>query len=1364
MARLFAAEKVTLRNLVPQVVDQRAARKLQAIFRKAQSNLDEKGLHTMFLAFGMASWPVKQQANSRRFGEKSDARSPKEFQGAGPMDEGGPPEIAQRAFDFAREVSAHGESVEADGGEADTEAVVPGEDKKLADPKRPPRSPIVLLPVTCSVRGGDFEAATIESVGPPQINMVLAHVLRESFDGLDLNEEDVLEAGRLNDDAFSPFRVLERMRELTAECDGLEVMDQAFLGNFSFQKLAMVHDLKTQVPNLLAHDMIAALAGDIAARAALGGRHVSVEPSALDKVAAENEFIVLDADSSQQVVIHSVAGDVDGVIQGPPGCGKSQTIANIISTLVAQGKRVLFVAEKRAALEAVYKRLEQTGLSHIALDLHGAGISQKAVMGKVSSTLQKIRNAVDPDYHGLHAKFEDRRKRVIHHVQSLHQPLRASGLSPYEMQVGLIDTMHSAPSRTRWRGTDLENLTKTAVANVEDLLREARGLASLVDRTDPSPWTHSSLADGQHVQLALDAALRLSSQRLPHFRDRLMHLVSTTGLPTPNTLGDAEQTMNLIADTNKFLESWKLDMFACAGEAMKALAPAERGEVATLWATLTDRRFRSARRQVAALSRTNKLDPASLLGAAAKAEAIADRWQQLCGPTCVPVEAPVVQEAMAALQEVATDLFVLTQAVPGIGNLSVDQLVQVSSMLAADDIAAHQIPAVRQIESQIEQLGAAAILAEIRTDKVHPDKWVTLFKHAYYASCYDAARAASPALGAFRGESHDQFAREFRSLDQDRLKLAASRVSRKHAERAIEAMNTHKEQMLLVRAEAEKRARHMPLRKLISKAPDVLIATCPCWMSSPLNVSQLIPGDRQYFDVVVFDEASQVLPEDAVCAVLRGRRLVVAGDQHQLPPTTFFADGGVDGEDESAISGFDSLLNQLGSFVDHWPLEWHYRSRDERLIAFSNRHVYGDSLTTFPGVGDVNSVSHVFVEAPSQDGDEQSNSAEVQRVVEIVFEHATKQLAKDEAEWESLGVITMGIKHSDRVQAALDQARKGRHDLDRYFDSKLGEAFFVKNIERVQGDERDHILISLGYSRGRQGKFNHGLLGPINGAGGYRRLNVAVSRARRSMTLVSSITYRDVRIIDPAPSPGHKDYGVHLFRLLLEYAESGGSILGDTGGSGHQMNAFEADVFNALSSRGVPLIPQYGASGYRLDFAAKHPERAGELVLAIECDGASYHSAPTARDRDRLRQQQLTSIGWRFHRIWSTDWFQRREQQIESAVRAWEEAVHIADDAFARRTQLSTRPGDLFHDGDEHQLSADEPLTEPSAQVRTEPCPHISSEAELVDIVRWIQSDGLLRTDEEIVRDVLPRIGYQRKGPRIEKLILEAIRKAKSGA
>src|SRR4051794_19006426 len=434
---------------------------------------------------------------------------------------------------------------------------------------------------------------------------------------------------------------------------------------------------------------------------------------------------------------------------------------------------------------------------------------------------------------------------------------------------------------------------------------------------------------------------------------------------------------------------------------------------------------------------------------------------------------------------------------------------------------------------------------------------------------------------------------------------------------------------------------------------------------SPLVVSQVLPNDRPYFDVVIFDEASQVRPAEAIPAIARGRRLVVAGDDKQLPPTDFFSGPviGTDGDDDGLSlaatgSNFESVLDVLEFLVEPRMLEWHYRSADERLIAFSNAHLYGKALLTFPGVSGPDCLRHVHVPwTPGQADGEESSNAEVLKVVELVLEHAQQRPE------QSLGVIAMGIKHAERIDGALRNALQDRSDLDEFFDESHPERFFIKNLERVQGDERDAIILTVGYGKGADGQMVY-RFGPLNAEGGERRLNVAVTRARRRMIAVSSFSATDM-------DPERTKRGGDLLRLYLAYAETRGEKLDRQSAEAPELNAFELDIRDALERAGVPLICQHGVGRYRLDFAAKHPVQPGRLVLAIEADGASYHSAETARDRDRLRQEQLERLGWRFHRIWSQDWFTHREREVEKAVAAYQAAVTASDHPTAAATMAT---------------------------------------------------------------------------------------------
>ena len=604
--------------------------------------------------------------------------------------------------------------------------------------------------------------------------------------------------------------------------------------------------------------------------------------------------------------------------------------------------------------------------------------------------------------------------------------------------------------------------------------------------------------------------------------------------------------------------------------------------------------------------------------------------------------------------------------------LSFDELVATIEPFALDQTTPYRLLKLNEIETKLNAVGAQRLVNDIRNRNPAPEYWPGCFDYAWMNSAIDELAIHDSDVKGFVGNTHNGYVEDFKRLDGERLKIAVERVRRAHAICAIKAMNEHPAQEALIKAEAAKVRRHKPLRFLFSEAWEVLTAVCPCWMASPLSVSQLISRGAR-FDYVIFDEASQVLPEDAVPSIMRAKQIVVAGDNQQLPPTGFFASGLADDDEaESAAAGFESLLDMVLPFAKSFHLNWHYRSRDEALIAFSNHHIYKDRLVTFPGPGGQVAVFHVLVNhVPDADGQEESSAEEVKQVVKLVIQHARENPER------TLGVIAMGIKHAMRLQGALDRALKDHPELAEFFDPDRPERFFIKNLERVQGDERDSIIISVGYGKNRAGDLPlH--FGPILSAGGRRRLNVAITRAREKMTVVSSFSHLDIDA-----TKVREGTGLEFLKNFLQYAASDGKLITQNEITGETMNEFETDIYTALEARGMKLVPQVGCSQFRIDFGVCHPGEPGRFVLAIECDGATYHSSATARDRDRLRQQMLENLGWTFHRIWSTDWFFRRSEEIERAWNAYQMAIRNADE-YGTPPQSSSPAGEeevLYDDG-----------------------------------------------------------------------------------
>ncbi|WGD39489.1 DUF3320 domain-containing protein [Streptomyces cathayae] len=509
--------------------------------------------------------------------------------------------------------------------------------------------------------------------------------------------------------------------------------------------------------------------------------------------------------------------------------------------------------------------------------------------------------------------------------------------------------------------------------------------------------------------------------------------------------------------------------------------------------------------------------------------------------------------------------------------------------------------------------------------------------------------AADHRLSTARATDRDQLVERYRRLDRGLVQAAhATVIDVCNARRPRRATTG---QAAILSRQAKLQRRHMPVRRLLDETRDIVQRLKPCFMMSPLTVSQYLPSDF-HFDVVIFDEASQVLPQDAVNAVYRGDALIVAGDPRQLPPTSFFSAGGDSDDDdewdEEVPDSFESILDacKASGVLRELSLRWHYRSRHENLIAFSNHEFYDNSMVVFPGaVTDGHDVGVAFYKADGvyDRSNKRDNVREAELVAERVIHHFSTRPHLN------LGVVTLSKAQADAVEDAVAEARKARPDLDGYFtEDRLG-GFFVKNLETVQGDERDVIILSVGYGPDAQGKLRSSF-GPINREGGWRRLNVAVTRARHRVEVVASFHGADL--------PDSTNKSVQHLKRYLQYAAQGPAILATTAPDADAApeSPFEEDVLDTLRGWGYDVQPQVGVAGFRIDMAVRHPGAPGSYALGIECDGAMYHSSRTARDRDRLREEILRGLGWNLHRIWGTDWYRNRKD----AQRRLREAVEVA--------------------------------------------------------------------------------------------------------
>ena len=1166
----------------------------------------------------------------------------------------------------------------------------------------PPNAPVVLLPLRVEATGAAARDFTIAVEGDAHLNPVLSHILRADHDiETEDDEADIAEDPPSSYKGF--MALLDRLRGSWKALPELEIEPRVVTAIFSYSTMPLVSDLEQNGELFATNEIVAAIAGDSGAREALASRICDPDPNQPDVDLPAQEFLVLDADSSQHMAINRVLGGESLVIQGPPGTGKSQTIANLITALIASGKRVLFVAEKRAAIEAVTKRLDQVGLSELVMDMHGGVASRRDFARTLNESLEHIATIAVQDHSSLHGRLRERRDSLNGNDAALHDVRAPWGLSVFNMRERLLLIPTDARTEMRLSTDAAQSFDAEGFESLAGEIKEWTDLDSHLLAENHPEWSRSSITSADSARRAYDLVGDIGSNKLPAARDALFRVLEDLQLTKPQTVAEWERTVRfLTVASGSWFTRKKAELFS--------------------------REYRETKEALRAPDRLSLR---------------ADRLSHMEQVIEALVKRLVSLEGVAGLE--------------CLDEVPFGELAAALERMASGRTTAANLPRIRELEASFERAGVRSLIDQVGKD-ISPEYAVPAVESAWLGKVLEDLDFEDRRIASFDGRAHSRHRDEYAELDRRHLESTPLRVRRLAAEAIIETMNAHPEETTLIKREAAKRRRHLSVRQLFAQAPHVLSTLRPCWTMSPILASEMIPAERRLFDVVVFDEASQIPPAEAIGSLARAPQAVVAGDSRQLPPTAFFGQSTDDGDDDdvdshlSLTEDIESLLDVSGVLLRDKMLQWHYRSRDDRLIAFSNAHIYGGSLTAFPGAIVDPPVTHCLIPFRSIPGvtGTRSNPDEVQRVVELILEHAR------ETPDESLGVIAFGQHHANNIDNALMRRLSEVNDssLDVFFSESNEERFFVKNIERVQGDERDAIILSVGYHKDANGNLPY-RFGPILQEGGERRLNVAVTRARSRLTLVSSFSHRDM---DPGRSTAR---GVVLLRQYLEYAASGGQDLGSKI-SEVPLNPFELSILDGLEKRGIPVTPQYGVSGYRIDFACAHSEEPGRMVLAIEADGASYHSAPTARDRDRLRQQALESKGWRFHRIWSTDWFRNRDAELDKAVEAWKRAVETSDSDEVPRTVEPARRAT----SDMETQSNGPPQRGPRPRIPrrgTGRYKNISdySHSQLVSLVHWTESDTLLRTDDDIMREMISELGFGRTGSRIRQAIESAIRSAR---
>ena len=1184
------------------------------------------------------------------------------------------------------------------------------------------RAPLFVTPASLEplgARGG--YSASVNVVEGTRVNQSLETFMNVMFK-LDLAEElqggaSSREGGYISIDFASRQTAADQLLQIIGEVVEVKfIQDFQVLDNFNFAKLPIIADLRSSDFLQLARTnptILAMLGLDGTLLAEQAPTAVSVE--SLDREHPGVLPLIADANASQLVAIKTVMAGNHLVIQGPPGTGKSQTIANLIGVLSAEGKRVMFVAEKQAAILAVLEILETHGLGHLVLPLHGEG-SDADARARILKNLERASSIrpVTVDLEGIAQVHETLRER---------KDLLDEVIAPSENSVLELIGFWSAVPEELGGDEVLDGSLGPWLSAVPDGFREVKDLARhmavsgyLDAAVTRSAWADitipETLSNGDLESLL--KASRLSA--LPALGRS--HLQSLLEMPIARASELIKPIVAFAAAEVLINEQLSDDQVFNYGRAYN-LGPIA-GSTFRFEGSLTERiKFRREFKRLLTSGSGRARDVVRGLVAARLALAS----EGLAHPPRQELEHII--EAGAWLTEVAS----MASALLADSSLSVERVAQIADECLRDLDA---VPRVREWSK----------IRKILTTFAMSDRIINTFGSG--RSQRDAQNLLIGILAGRLVRNHlrsgsklgiiepKEVAREFVLEDQKVFGLGAQRVANASASWTKARRDANPEQDRALREVLAKRRGGSSIRRLFHEIPDAVLAINPCIALSPVQVSSYLPKS-ELFDVIIFDEASQITPIEAIPSIARGSRVVVAGDKHQLPPSDFFDTQAT--VDDLEITETESVLKTLEV---HFPSEWlnvHYRSNDNRLIAVSAEHVYWAlsnlRLLTVPSaVQREDCIRFIEVESDpvSMKGTRTSGDDEIAAVVQEVFAHADRHPER------SLGVITLSREHCDRIEAAIDRARKSRRDLDPFFSREGKQKFFVKNIERVQGDERDAIIISTGYQRNAAGQLpqNFGPIGKRDG--GYRRVNVMISRAKMSMTLVSAFNAGDIRVQNAG-------YGVQLLHTFFRFMETGGQVLANAERTEEPMNPFELAIYDEIRARGIDVIPQLGVSGYWIDFALIHPEKPGVYVLAVEADGATYHSMPTARERDRLRQEHLEAKGFIFHRVWSTDWFRNRRNEVDRIVEAFENAVRV----FDPETPHVVAPSTIQPVQTDRQEGNLPPV--PSG-VAGRPIDQIPDNV-LDEVMGWARKLNPHRSEPDVIEIAFQALGFSRHGSRI---------------
>ena len=889
-------------------------------------------------------------------------------------------------------------------------------------------------------------------------------------------------------------KVMNTIRRAVMDKKGWDVEELMFLGNFTFNKFIIWNDIHTHREMLDAHPAVASLI-----EGKLKIKDLVLPEGAVDSLCPATAVLQpISADSSQLRAIRDAAAGRSFVMHGPPGTGKSQTITNIIANALFDGKRVLFVSEKKAALEVVQKRLEEIGLDPFCLELHSNKARKSVVLAKFEKILSIVKGRPLETFPAEAEKVDEERNLLDNHAEAVNRVYPA-GLSLYDC----VSRYLMLPEPIKTRRLPSQVITSLTSSGFRDMQAAVRDYVTAILHTGIGP-------DCKLLGLPV-------MEYSPELRD------------------------NLSKEFDVVLGKSGLSFWWSARKL-------ERRFGTPIGVKLSTDALHSVREKVS-------------------------RWRD---------------------------------------NLDGMKMYVIYSKQRARLLA----------------LGLGLVPEEFEAGRIAPERIDDFFHKCFYRTYAGHILGRENGLGIFCGELFESFIAKFREDDAAFRESTREELFARVSSRlpGPDDPISKGQEMAILKKAIRNNSRGMSLRHLFDRIPNLLPRLCPCMLMSPLSVSQYLQAEGGQFDIVIFDEASQLPTSEAVASIARGRSVVVVGDPKQLPPTSFFETEVFD-EDNADKEDLESILDEcIALSMPSVHLKWHYRSRHESLIAFSNVNYYDNSLLTFPSNDDLSTrVSFHQIDGLYDRGRTRTNEAEAEAIVQEV----KRRLSDPSERKKSIGIVTFNISQKDLIDKKLEELFSKNKILARSAGEQA-EALFVKSLENVQGDERDVILFSIGYGKGRNGRVSMNF-GPLNRDGGWRRLNVAVSRARQEMMIFSSLQPEQIS------SDWFVPRGVLDLKAFLKYARDGRESLDITSSANGTNDLFAGKVADELRAEGFTVDTGVGSSDFRVDVAVVDTEHPGNYLYGILLDGPVYASAEAARDREIIRPQVLEGLGWTIKRKWILD-------------------------------------------------------------------------------------------------------------------------------